>query len=94
MTFEAEDMASYDERRSSWILEPGCYGIFVGDSLDASVLQEALELSEEKILTVAEQICPPKEVLDELSLDTEERRMLYDELALQISGVPKITYDL
>lgn len=60
MTFEAEDMASYDERRSSWILEPGCYGIFVGDSLDASVLQEALELSEEKILTVAEQICPPK----------------------------------
>ncbi len=94
MTFEAEDMASYDERRSSWILEPGCYGIFVGDSLDASVLQEALELSEEKILTVAEQICPPKEVLDELSLDAEERRMLYDELALQISGVPKITYDL
>src|SRR5699024_1364734 len=94
MTFGAENMASYDERRASWILEPGCYGIFVGDSLDASVVKEALELSEEKILTVAENICPLEETLNELSLDVEEKRMLYDELALQISGVPKTAYDL
>ena len=94
LTFTAEDMASYDERRAAWVLEPGCYGIFVGNSLESSVVQAALEITEEKILAVAEHICPLKETLDELFPDAEERRMMYDELAVRISQVPTIGYDL
>ena len=33
LTFEAGDLASFDESRAAWILEAGCYGIYVGSSL-------------------------------------------------------------
>lgn len=94
LTFAAEDLASYDERRTAWVLEKGCYGIFVGNSLEDSTVRAALELTEEKILAVAEHICPPAEMLDELALDAEERRMLYDELESLTADAPKILYDL
>lgn len=92
--FGPEDMSSYDVSRAAWVLEQGCYGIFVGNSLESSVMQAALELPEEKILAAAEHICPPEETIEELSPDTEARRMMYDELAARIAEVPKFVYDL
>lgn len=94
LSFTAEDLASYDERRAAWVLEKGLYGIFVGSSLESSTVRAALELPEEKVLAVAEHICPPEEMPDELALDAEERRMLYDELESLTEDVPRVLYDL
>ena len=94
LTFSVKDLSSYDESRSAWILEPGCYGVFVGNSLEGSVLAGTLKLGEEKILSQAERICPLQCELEELSLAAEKRQARYEELLKQAEEVPQILLDL
>ncbi len=94
LTVGPEDMASYDEARGAWVLEPGYYGVFIGNSLTGSRLSGALVLKEEKIIAQAEHICPLKEKLEELSLDEGKRKARYDALVKQAENVQKINYDL
>lgn len=69
----AKDMASFDERRSAWILEQGLYGIWVGTSLQDAVLSGALCVEEEVILERVKPICPLQEALEELVWPQEDR---------------------
>ena len=72
ITFPLYQLTSYEEESASWILEPGMYGIWVGNSLNASVLSGALELDEKAVMTACENICPLKEELNEISPAAEK----------------------
>ncbi len=66
ITFPLYQLASYSEDQAAWILEPGKYGIWVGNELNTSVLSGALELDQEAVMVQCENICPLKEELNEI----------------------------
>lgn len=66
ITFPLYQLASYSEDQAAWILEPGKYGIWVGNELNASVLSGALELDQEAVMVQCENICPLNEELKEI----------------------------
>ena len=72
ITFPLYQLTSYEEESASWILEPGMYGIWVGNDLNTSVLSGALELDEKAVMTACENICPLKEKLNEITPDAEK----------------------
>ena len=72
ITFPLYQLTSYEEESASWILEPGMYGIWIGNDLNTSVLSGALELDEKAVMTACENICPLKEKLNEISPDAEK----------------------
>ena len=72
ITFPLYQLTSYEEESASWILEPGMYGIWVGNDLNTSVLSGALELDEKAVMTACENICPLKEELNEISPTAEK----------------------
>lgn len=72
ITFPLYQLTSYEEENASWILEPGMYGIWVGNDLNTSVLSGALELDEKTVMTACENICPLKEELNEISPTAEK----------------------
>ena len=72
ITFPLYQLTSYEEESASWILEPGMYGIWVGNDLNTSVLSGALELDEKAVMTACENICPLKEELNEIVPDAEK----------------------
>ena len=72
ITFPLYQLTSYEEESASWILEPGMYGIWVGNDLNTSVLSGALELDEKAVMTACENICPLKEKLNEIVPDAEK----------------------
>mgnify|MGYP004458335791 FL=1 len=72
ITFPLYQLTSYEEESASWILEPGMYGIWVGNDLNTSVLSGALELDEKAVMTACENICPLKEELNEITPDAEK----------------------
>ena len=66
ITFPLYQLASYSEDQAAWILEPGKYGIWVGNELNTSVLSGALELDQEAVMVQCENICPLNEELKEI----------------------------
>lgn len=66
ISFEAKDLASFDEEQAAWILEAGQYGIFVGTSSENAEIFGILEVKETVILEKVQHICPLKEELTEL----------------------------
>ena len=56
ITFPLYQLTSYEEESASWILEPGMYGIWIGNDLNTSVLSGALELDEKAVMTACENI--------------------------------------
>lgn len=72
ITFPLYQLTSYEEESASWILEPGMYGIWIGNDLNTSVLSGALELDEKAVMTACENICPLKEELNEIVPDAEK----------------------
>ncbi|MDO5138522.1 MAG: glycoside hydrolase family 3 N-terminal domain-containing protein [Oscillospiraceae bacterium] len=53
ISFDMKDLASYDEERSAYILEPGKYLVRVGNSSDNTKVAAAVELDREVIVTQA-----------------------------------------
>lgn len=94
LTFDAQTLASFDESRAAWILEPGCYGIYVGSSLGESTLEGILKVKQEKVLAETEHICPLRETLEELSAPTDKVRKRYEALVNNSENVPCFSYDL
>lgn len=94
LTFTARDMASYDERKAQWVLEPGVYGVFIGNSLESSQLAASLWLDEGKVMAQVRNICPPKTALTPLSRSQSQRHENYT-AALELGGkFPSIHFDL
>lgn len=94
ITFSAQDLASYDEAAAQWVLEDGVYGIFVGNSLDASRLTGSLHLAGKKVLAQAKNICPLQTKLDQLSIPAERRRARYAKVVESCKNLPSRIYDL
>ncbi len=94
--FPVYQMASYDDGASAWILEPGCYGIWVGNSLRESALAALLRLNAEKLLVKTDHICPLRTELKELTLPAQKRqardRAWQD--AAKAQGLPILALDL
>lgn len=74
ISFPVYLMSSYDEERAGWVLEPGSYGIWVGNSLTSAELKGLAYLAEEKLLVKTENICPLQTELKELSLSSKIRQ--------------------
>ena len=106
ITFPLYQLTSYEEESASWILEPGMYGIWIGNDLNTSVLSGALELDEKAVMTACENICPLKEELNEIVPDAEkvqareaawqkevkEKRMSVIELKASEIPIEKVDY--
>lgn len=69
VSWTLDQMTSYDELRAAWVLEHGCYGIYVGGSLESAVLTGSIRMSESAIRVKTQNICPLKEKLEELAYD-------------------------
>lgn len=65
-------LASYSESEPGWMLEPGVYGIFVGNSLESSALAASIQMQDEFIMVRTEHICGLKQELTEISVPTVE----------------------
>lgn len=89
-------MASYEEETAEWILEKGYYGIWAGNSLNDSKLSGMLYLGEDKALVKAENICPLKAELKELSLPAKKRGERYEAWVTEgkEQGLPVAELDL
>ncbi|MFG6369435.1 MAG: glycoside hydrolase family 3 C-terminal domain-containing protein [Lachnospiraceae bacterium] len=89
--FAVRAMASYYEERSAWMLEEGCYGIFVGNSLESSVFCASVQMDGDAILAETEHICPIQESLDELKGNTEQVDARRQEWLKEVKSKPEIT---
>ena len=94
LVFSAWELTSYDGKTAQWILEPGVYGVFVGNSLAESVLAGSLELREKKVLAQAKNICPIQTELTELSIPAERRQSRYGALVRACKDIPALSYEL
>ncbi|MDY2937700.1 MAG: glycoside hydrolase family 3 C-terminal domain-containing protein [Fusicatenibacter sp.] len=72
VSFPLYQLASYDEEKAAWILEKGTYGIWVGNSLDASEISGTIVLDEDAVMVQCENICPLKEDLTVMKLDQDK----------------------
>ncbi|MDE7417409.1 MAG: glycoside hydrolase family 3 C-terminal domain-containing protein [Lachnospiraceae bacterium] len=89
--FAVSTMASYHESQSAWMVEEGCYGIFVGNSLETSVFSASIQMDGDAVLIKTEHICPLQECLDELKGIPEkvnERRSIW---LKEVAARPEIT---
>jgi beta-glucosidase len=60
-------LAEYDNGRAEWMMEEGMYGIWVGDSLDSSVLISLVSVDKKICFSEVRNICPLKEKINELT---------------------------
>lgn len=94
VSFTAKELCSYNEGEAAWILEAGKYGIFLGGSLSESCLIGSLNLKEEKVIAKAENICPLKEKLEEISIPPHLREKREQSLRKVMSEKPQFDYSL
>lgn len=74
-------MASYDMEEPGWVLEKGKYGIWIGSSLQSSVLTAKAELQSDVVLVHTEHICKLDEELEASGGNAEKSREKYDAAA-------------
>ena len=92
LSFNAMDLASFDEAASAYVLEPGVYGLYAGGSLNGSKLSAALNLKDKVSLKKVDHICPLKEELKELKQDADKAKARYDALVQAAAAVPCVDY--
>lgn len=76
LSFEISSCASFDESRNSYILEPGHYGICVGNASNQVNEIGYLHMEEEILVQRTASICPLKEPLQEIRLPDREKTIL------------------
>ena len=86
-------LTSYSEEIPGWVLEKGIYGVFVGNSLDDSALDAAIELTEDVVTIRTEHICTPKKEVKEYHRELDQRIELSEVIgeAAKIDGFQIIT---
>ena len=72
ISFPLRALETYDETIPGWVLEKGNYGIFMGNSLEASNCSAILWVDETAITEYTEHICPVQSELKELQANREE----------------------
>ena len=66
-------LASFDESLPGWVLDPGCYGIWLGDSLQNAALCAVMELDGRAVLEHTAHLCAPARTIAERSLPLADR---------------------
>ena len=66
MEISVDQLTSYDEKRTAWILESGFYGIWIGSSLASAKLCGGVKLDKEVILRQVKNLFPLKQELEEM----------------------------
>lgn len=69
VSIRQKQLAVFCEEQQAWVVEAGTYGIWVGNSLDSSVLSAYIVVPEKTVLETTHRICPRKDLFEELSLD-------------------------
>lgn len=69
LDFDVSDCASYDEKRSAYILEAGAYAVLLGNASDAVSEVARVCVEEEIIVRRVAPVCPLQEELRELKLE-------------------------
>ncbi len=77
--FTAMQLASFSERDSSYILEKGFYGIWIGNSLESASLEGAFELNHTLKGKTLKHLCPLEHEFDELHSSYELAHTRYQE---------------
>lgn len=90
--FPLKSLASYDEAAAAWILEAGDYGIWVGESLGASVLSGVIRLDETAVLEQDQNVCELRQPLEEFRRDAARAEAQYQAWRTQAGeqGLPVI----
>lgn len=70
---DPKSLASYSEEICAWILEPGKYGIWVGNSSRNISLEAVLNVENQIVLEKTRHICPVQETLQEFTCPEEIR---------------------
>lgn len=89
--FPVSAMASYHEDRSAWILEEGCYGIFVGNSLENSVFSASIQMDGEAVVMETQHLCPLREQFNELHGDCAKTNARREVWLREVSDKPELT---
>lgn len=74
VSFALYQLASYREEAAAWILEGGCYGIWLGNSLDSAKLIGTLRLDDDAVMVQCRNICKRIQALEELLPDREKMK--------------------
>ena len=95
ITFDIRDLASYDESRAAYILEPGKYIIRVGNSSMDTKIAAVIELDSEAVVRQVKNTCGKPDFTD---WKPEKRSMNYipaDVPVLKLNGIETetVTYD-
>lgn len=78
LSIPLKSLSSYREKDSSWIMEQGSYGFWIGNDLENSRLSATLSVDREMILEKDQAICPLQQELSEYERDPEVIRRQYD----------------
>lgn len=89
--FAVSAMASYHEEHTAWLLEEGCYGVFVGNSLATSVFCASVQMDGDVILIETQHICPLQEHLEELKGNIEQIDARRNVWLKQVQDKPQLT---
>lgn len=89
LAFPVCQLASYDEAEPGWILEPGAYGIWVGNSLESSELRTLVSLDARTVLVKTRHICPLREPLEERAQPSGTGRARYEAWS-RVADIPVI----
>lgn len=88
MHFAISDCTSFDESRSTYILEPGSYGVMLGNASDTVKVCAYLQADRELQVQRTAHVCPLKEDLQELVLPEK-----YDESEQPDPALPVFAID-
>lgn len=83
-------LSSFCEKTPGWVLESGCYGIFVGSSLANAEFSASLDISDDILLVKTEHICPLKDELEELPAPAEKIKARRDAWIKEAVKYPSI----
>ena len=86
--FPLSFLASYDEKMPGWIMEKGCYGIFVGNSLAGSSAEAAIWVQDELHMTKTHHICTPTQEIAEIQPDQSRLIERDKKMEEALSGKP------
>lgn len=71
--FEISSCASFDQKKSSYILEPGYYGIMIGNASDCAKETAYLYIKQDIVVLHTAAVCPLAETLEEMILPEKEK---------------------
>ena len=86
MSFDMKEVASYDEERASYVLEPGEYIVRLGNSSRKTVPVAVITLDKEVIVSTHCHICPVTEPIVELKSENRQPEAVNP-------GVPRLALD-